>query len=158
MFPVYGKKSSKGRFLPKFVHKYVGDVHNVIYRSSWELKLFKWCDTNKNVLRWSSEEVKIPYVSPIDGKMHTYYVDVWMEVQNTEGEVKRFLIEVKPEQYTQPPKPPKRKTKRYIAEVCEYGKNQAKWDAAKSFCAKRGWEFVILTERHLAPDQVKPSK
>lgn len=158
MLSVYGKSTHKGKFLPKYVHKYIGDVHNVVYRSSWELKLFKWCDTNQNVLKWSSEEVRIPYISPIDGKPHTYYVDVWMEVKDTSGKIKRYLIEVKPEKFTQPPQQPKRKTKRYIAEVFEYGKNQAKWEAAKAFCTKRGWEFIILTERQLAPDRVKPSK
>lgn len=152
---MYGKNTYKGRYTPKYVHKYVGDVRNVIYRSSWELKLFKWCDMNSKVLRWSSEEVKIPYISPIDGKPHTYYVDVWMEVETTDGKTKRYLIEVKPEKYTQPPTQPKRKTKKYIAEVFEWGKNDAKWKAAKAFCEKRGWEFVILTERHLAPDQTK---
>lgn len=152
---MYGKNTYKGRYTPKYPHKYVGDVRNVIYRSSWEIKLFKWCDTNRNVLRWSSEEIRIPYISPIDGKPHTYYVDVWMEVMLADKQTKRYLVEVKPEKFTQPPQQPKRKTKKYIAEVFEWGKNDAKWKAARAFCEKRGWEFIILTEKHLAPELTK---
>jgi hypothetical protein len=31
----------------------------------------------------------------------------------------------------------------------EYGKNQAKWKAAREYCADRGWNFQIMTEKQL---------
>lgn len=145
---LYGKDTYKGRFVPRHPRKYVGDVTNIIYRSSWELKFMNYCDTNNGIVRWSSEEVKIPYVSPIDNKVHTYYVDFWVETKVGE-EIKHILFEVKPKKFTEPPKQPKRKTKKYIAEVFEWGKNEAKWKAAKEFCRKKGWEFYVLTEDDL---------
>ena len=39
--------------------------------------------------------------------------------------------------------------KTYISEVAEWGKNQAKWEAAKEYCADRGWSFQIMTEQEL---------
>ena len=48
-----------------------------------------------------------------------------------------------------PPPKPKRQTQKYIAEVYEYAKNQSKWEAAKDWCADRGYEFKIITESEL---------
>jgi hypothetical protein len=59
------------------------------------------------------------------------------------------VIEVKPAVQTREPKKPSRVTRRYVTEVMEYGKNQAKWKAAREFCADRGWNFQIMTEKQL---------
>lgn len=121
----------------------------IIYRSSYELKFMKWCDLNESVLRWASEEIVIPYVSPMDGLVHRYYVDFYIEVQDKTGRKKKYLVEVKPHRFTVPPEVPKRKTQRFISEVKQWGVNNAKWTAARRFASQNGWEFMLVTEKDL---------
>jgi len=139
----------KGRYIPRNIRKYRGDYKNVIYRSSWELKFMKYCDLNDSILEWGSEEVVIPYRSPLDNRIHRYFVDFYIKVEDMNGQIKKYLIEVKPKKQTAPPPKPKRQTKRYISEVTEYAKNQAKWKAATEFCEDRQWSFMIITEDEL---------
>ena len=109
----------------------------------------KWCDNHDHILEWGSEEIVVPYRSPLDGKVHRYFVDFYAKVRNKSGEAKKYLIEVKPKKQTVEPKIPQRKTKRYLTEVTTYITNQAKWEAAREWCADHGLEFIILTEDHL---------
>jgi|TARA_B100000035_G_scaffold17887_1_gene14300 hypothetical protein len=139
----------KGRYIPRNIRKYRGDYKNIIYRSSWELKFMKYCDLNDSILEWGSEEVVIPYRSPLDNRIHRYFVDFYIKVEDMNGQIKKYLIEVKPKRQTTPPPKPKRQTKRYISEVTEYAKNQAKWKAATEFCEDRQWSFMIITEDEL---------
>ena len=139
----------KGRYIPRNIRKYRGDYKNIIYRSSWELKFMKYCDLNDSILEWGSEEVVIPYRSPLDNRIHRYFVDFYIKVEDMNGQIKKYLIEVKPKRQTAPPPNPKRQTKRYISEVTEYAKNQAKWKAATEFCEDRQWSFMIITEDEL---------
>lgn len=139
----------QGFFKPKFPKKYMGDPTNIVYRSGWEKRVMQSLDDNLNVVRWSSEEVVIPYISPIDNRRHRYFVDFYVEVVTNDGSIKKMLLEVKPAAQTKPPAPPKRKTKRYITEVMTYGVNEAKWKAAKEYCIEKGWEFRIITEAEL---------
>tara|TARA_Y100000015_G_scaffold42308_1_gene49611 strand:- start:947 stop:1384 length:438 start_codon:yes stop_codon:yes gene_type:complete len=139
----------KGRYIPRNIRKYRGDYKNIIYRSSWELKFMKYCDLNDSILEWGSEEVVIPYRSPLDNRIHRYFVDFYIKVEDMSGQIKKYLIEVKPKKQTKPPAKPKRQTKRYISEVTEYAKNQAKWKAATEFCEDRQWNFMIITEDEL---------
>lgn len=138
----------KTTYIPKHPQKYAGNVGNIVCRSLWERAFAKYCDDTPGVLRWSSEEVIVPYVSPVDGQPHRYFVDFWLEVQSTSG-VRRFLVEIKPKSQTLPPKTPKRRTRRFLAESATYAVNQAKWDAARKYSRKRGWDFLVLTEQHL---------
>lgn len=137
--------STKGRFKPKNPQKYKGNPANIIYRSSWELKLMSYLDTHEEVIQWSSEEFSIPYRSPVDEKIHRYFPDFWMK--RKDGSI--TVIEVKPAKQTVPPDQPAKVTRRYVQEVFEYGKNQAKWKAAREFCADRNWEFMVMTEKEL---------
>ena len=57
-----------GRFTPSNPQKYIGDPNNIIYRSSWECKVMNWLDKNPDILSWASEELIIPYISPVDGQ------------------------------------------------------------------------------------------
>lgn len=139
----------KGKFIPRNVSKYRGDYRNIIYRSSWELKFMKYCDLNKNILEWGSEEIVIPYRSPLDGRIHRYFVDFYIKVKNVDGDIQKYLIEVKPKKQTKAPKIQKKMTKKYVYEVTEYAKNQAKWDAAKEFCEDRNYKFMLITEDEL---------
>ena len=140
-------RTYQGKFKPRNPDKYKGDPSNIVYRSSWELKAMLRFDQDSNVIWWQSEETVIPYRSPMDGKIHRYFVDFTIKTKD-----KVMLIEVKPKSQTIPPvlkegKSPK--TKRYINEVCTWGVNDAKWKAAREYCKDRNYEFVILTEDNL---------
>ena len=139
----------KGKYYPSFPRKYKGDPTNIIYRSLWERKFMVYCDKNQNILEWASEEIAIPYRSPIDNRVHRYFPDFYMKVKETNGKIKNYVIEVKPAKQTKPPAKPKRQTKGYIREAYEYAKNQAKWKMAKEYCADRQWVFKVVTEKEL---------
>jgi len=141
--------SYKGKYYPSYPRKYKGDPTNIVYRSLWERKFMVYCDKNESILEWASEEIAIPYRSPIDNRVHRYFPDFYMKVKERGGKVKRYVIEVKPAKQTKPPVKPKRQTKGYIREAYEYAKNQAKWKMAREFCADRQWEFKVVTEKEL---------
>jgi|TARA_A100001515_G_scaffold139375_1_gene133939 hypothetical protein len=141
--------SYKGKFQPSYPRKYKGDPTNIIYRSLWERKFMMYCDLNENIIEWGSEEIALPYRSPLDNRVHRYFPDFYIKVKENNGSLKRYLIEIKPKKQTVEPKVQKRKTKSYIYEVTEYAKNMAKWKAAEEFCKDRMWEFKVLTEDEL---------
>ena len=141
--------SYKGKYRPNNPLKYKGDYRNIIYRSLWELKFMKYCDSNQNILEWGSEEFWLPYRSPLDNKVHRYFPDFYIKVRETTGKINKMIIEVKPKRQCSEPKRPKKKTRGYIYEVREYARNQAKWKAARTYCLDRGYEFKILTENEL---------
>ena len=131
----------KGKFRPQNTEKYKGNPSNIIYRSGWELNFMKYLDRQPGVLQWNSEEIIIPYKSPIDGKWHRYYPDFW--VRTSQGE---SLIEIKPKKQTKPPKLNPKHKRRYLKEVRVWGINEAKWKAAEEVCENKGWKWQILTE------------
>lgn len=142
-------KFKQGLFIPKNPQKYTGDVRNIIYRSSWELRAFQWADMTPSVLSWSSEETIIPYVCETDGRLHRYFVDLKLKITSTDGSIKDYVVEIKPYSQTQPPKYPGRQTKRYIEEAMTFIKNQSKWKAARKYAEDRNMKFVILTEKEI---------
>jgi hypothetical protein len=142
-------KYHQGRFRAKNPQKYKGDVNNIIYRSGWELKVLMKFDLHPDVISYSSEEIVIPYISPVDNKKHRYYVDFYVKMKDKDGKIKEYLLEVKPLKQTFPPVKGKKVTKGYINEVMTYAVNQAKWDAARNYCEKKGLEFMIMTEKEL---------
>lgn len=137
----------KTRYEPKNPEKYVGNASNIICRSNWERKFCKYLDNNQNIIRWSSEELKIPYISTIDKKIHYYYPDFLFEALKNE-EVHTFVIEIKPKKQTIKPTPKKNK-RAYLNECITYETNICKWKAAETFCKSQGWSFKILTEENL---------
>lgn len=141
--------SYKGTFRPKNPAKYTGDPRNIIYRSLWELKLMRYLDDHSDILAWGSEELVIPYKSPIDGKMHRYFPDFVVKKKNRDGSTSTVIIEVKPRAQTIEPRVQKKATKKYINEVTTWGVNQAKWKAAEEYCADRKWTFQLMTEKEL---------
>jgi hypothetical protein len=141
--------SYKGKYQPSYPEKYNGDPTNIIYRSLWERKFCVYCDLNEKIISWESEEKCIPYRSPVDGKIHRYFPDFLIKVKESDGSIKKYMIEIKPKKQTVPPPKPQRQTKNYIREVYEYAKNQSKWEAAKEWCADRGYEFKVITENEL---------
>ena len=141
-------ESVKSRYKPNNPKKYNGDYRNIICRSNWERRFCSWCDLNVNVLEWGSEEFWIPYRAP-DGKVRRYFPDFIMKVKEQTGEIKTYVIEVKPAKQTRRPKPRKKVTKSYLYECKTYEVNQAKWKAAREWCDDRKVEFKIITEKEL---------
>jgi len=141
-------KFYQGKYTPINPDKYVGDVTNIQYRSGWEKKAMIFFDTTPSILKWNSEEVVVPYISPVDGKAHRYFPDFLVQYQTKTGEIKKMMVEIKPLAQCNPPKQ-KKQTKRMINEVATYLVNQAKWAAAELYCKKHGLEFKVLTERDL---------
>ena len=139
----------KGKYKPTYPEKYLGDPTNIIYRSLWERKFCKYCDLNDSIIKWASEEITIPYRSPIDNRIHRYFPDFYIKYRDSNGAIKNSLIEIKPLKQTIPPVKPNRQTKKYLYEAYEYAKNQAKWKVAREFCEDRQWEFKVLTENEL---------
>lgn len=111
--------------------------------------MMRWCDYNPAVVSWGSESVVIPYQNPLTGRVSRYFVDFNVSMRDKQGNLKKFLIEVKPHTQTLPPSQQTRNTRSLIRRQAEYIKNQAKWKAAVEWSSKKGYEFVILTEKQL---------
>ena len=139
----------KGKYSPSYPRKYKGDPTNIVYRSLWERKFMVYCDLNENILEWGSEEIILPYRSPVDGRVHRYFPDFYIKVKESTGRIKKMIIEIKPKRQCSPPSKPKKQTKGYLREAYEYAKNQAKWEAASEWCKDRGYIFKVFTEKEL---------
>ena len=140
----------KGRYRVNNSQKYIGDPTNVIYRSLLERRFMIYCDTNKSILKWGSEEIVVPYRSPKDSKIHRSFVDFIVHTQNKNNDTETLLVEVKPFKQCQEPEKRSKLTKKYLTEVYNWGINQAKWNAATEFARSRGWKFIVITEKTLA--------
>ena len=142
-------ESIKSKYKPQNPRKYKGNPNNIICRSNWEKKFCQWCDTNENILLWASEEFSIPYVSPLDRRVHKYYPDFLIKVQEGGGAIRDYVIEVKPKRQCIPPKRKSKVTKSYIYEAKTYEVNKAKWRAAEDWCKDRRLIFKVITEDEL---------
>jgi len=139
----------KGRFIPNNPGKYIGNADNIFFRSSWELMLFKWLDGTDSILQWASEEFSIPYLSPVDNKVHQYYPDALVIYRDKSGTIKKDIVEIKPYRETvQTAKSTDRDKKALLV-------NEAKWKAASIFCESQGMSFKVITEKTLFPRKNK---
>jgi hypothetical protein len=142
-------KYKQGIYRPINTEKYLGKT-NPVYRSGWELKFFRWADINPNILAWGSENIIIPYINPLDQKVHRYFVDNFIVFKDKDGNKQKLLIEIKPSKQTIQPVTTKGKHKKTILyEQTTWITNQAKWTAAKEWAKKKNMEFIILTEKEL---------
>lgn len=139
----------QGVFSPSHPEKYKGTTP-IFYRSGLELNFSRWCDRNDKVMQWGSESVVIPYMSPLDGKLHRYFVDYVLTLKVNEG-IKKYIVEVKPSSQTQPPSTSTGKKKRstILYEQVNWARNSAKWASAKMWAEKRGWNFIVITEKDI---------
>lgn len=131
----------RGRFKPQNPQKYVGNVNNVLFRSSWELQFMKWLDQNPAIMRWGSEELAIQYISPLDGKIHRYYPDMIIMYRHRDGTIRKEIVEIKP--YSQTVPTPKMSDRDKQALVV----NDAKWKAATIWAEGQGAKFRVITEK-----------
>jgi hypothetical protein len=144
------KKFRQGIYKPINAQKYRGHDYPR-FLSSWELKLFRWCDMNEDVVEWNSEGIAIPYLNPVTEKTSHYFPDVILKLK-INNQIKKYLIEIKPFRQTQDPRnlnQTRKRQKTIIYENLNYLKNVAKWEAAKKWASKMGYEFTILTEKEL---------
>lgn len=141
------------KFTPKRPEKYVGDVHNIILRSSWEKKFALWCDNNPSVIAWNSEGIPIKYWHSVDKRYRRYFVDFFVKLRVKGDVIEKLAIEVKPLKEKLPPERPKRKTprteERFLNECLTYQRNQDKWKAAEEWCKENDFKFLVLTEVEL---------
>lgn len=133
------------RYKPVNPAKYVGNINEIIMRSSWESKLAFWLDTTPTVLKWGSEIKAIPYYSSVDRRVRRYFPDFWALVKQTDGTEKRFIVEIKPNHQINPPKPG-RDSQKYKESLITWQRNQDKWVAARQFAQKNGFEFLVMDE------------
>lgn len=143
------RKPYQGRYRVENLSKYKGDATQVFFRSKLEYTFMKKIDRQPNVIEWSSEEIVIPYISPIDGLPHRYFPDNWVKVKSKDGTIKQMLVEIKPASQIVPPKKPKRKSKRYEEEVLTWVVNCAKWEAAEKYCREHNMVFKKFTEKEI---------
>ena len=127
--------------------KYVG-AKSPRYLSSWELHVCKFLDHHDSVIEWGGDEtVVIPYFDPTRQRKRRYMVDIYMKVKNRKGEIKTYLVEIKPKKETLPPTKTSRKRQDvFESEQNTFIVNSCKWQAARKYAAERGWDFIILTE------------
>jgi 2,3-bisphosphoglycerate-independent phosphoglycerate mutase len=138
----------QGIYRPQNQDKFIGQ--EAIFRSGIELKFFRFCDNNPNIIRWGSENVVISYFDPELQKKRKYHIDNYVEIK--EGNIiKKYLVEIKPFKQTQEPKVTKKRKKAHLLyEQSQWVTNsQGKWPAAREFAKKHGMEFIIITEREL---------
>jgi hypothetical protein len=147
-----------GRFIPKNPQKYVGNVNNIMFRSSWEVTFMKWLDKNNAVIRWGSEELAIPYVNPIKvdeagrPKISRYFPDFIVLYRDAFGNIKKEIIEVKP--YKESVLLPRASERDKMAFVV----NQAKWKAAAAFAESQGATFRVITEKTIFKNGARPNR
>lgn len=132
---------AKGLYRPENPEKYMGDPNKIRFLSAWERNFMVFCDTNPDVIQWSSEEIKIPYYHPFKKRVAMYIPDFIIKYRNKAGEVKTEVVEIKPA-----------KESMLKPKMTNYDKvclvlNTAKWQAARLLCDKHGIVFRILTEK-----------
>lgn len=143
---VNSKSHRKGLYTPINKQKYVGDILNIRYLSSWENQVCKWADLNPDIEYWGSEINIVKYLCPSDGQLHNYYIDFTFKYKN--GKV--LLVEVKPANQTILPKSTKGKKKStLLTENLAFMKNVAKWRAGHKYAEENGAKFVIWTQESL---------
>lgn len=148
---MYGKKCKSGHFYPKNRSKWV-NPDKIIYRSGLELRYMRYFDLNPQIIKVSSEETVVPYILSLDGRIHRYFLDFEITIKDNNGNIKTYLIEIKPDKFTKKPNLPRsgRKTKSYITQVENWIRNSDKWKAARNWAEKNNMEFLILTEKDIS--------
>ena len=143
------RQAYKGQFRPLNPQKYIGDINKIVFRSSWELAFMKYCDKEKTIVKWGSEEIRIPYNAFGNNKL--YYPDFIIVKQLPNKSFEKYLIEIKPHIQTRKPvlKEGSRSTSTYKKALYTYEVNKCKWNAAFAWCKKRNITFKIITEKHV---------
>lgn len=136
-------KWAQGIFTPKNSQKYIGN-HKPKYRSGWELTFMTFCDTNRNVLYWASEALRIPYKHPVTGKPTIYVPDFFVVYENKHGQKIAEVVEIKPKKQSIIESKVANTRDRIVVAI-----NHAKWASAMAYCKAQGYTFRVITEDDL---------
>lgn len=143
-------RTLQGKYRPNNPEKYKGDPGMIMYRSSWERNFMKYCDDEKKVKWWMSEERCVWYNNPVTKKKARYFPDFIICYERSDGIEVVEMVEIKPQSQVDGPNPnPKRRTQAWMNSVATYLINQKKWEAATKQCEDRGWNFRLLTEKNV---------
>jgi len=143
-------KFASGKYDIKNTSKFVGGKAPT-YRSSWELAFMRMCDSHPNITKWASENVKIPYRSPIDGKYHNYVPDFMVQYTDKDGVQHVELVEIKPSNQTT------LENARSQGQKIQTHLNAATWTAAQEWCSRKGIRFKVINEDQIFRNN-KPRK
>ena len=143
-------KFASGKYDIQNTSKFVGGKAPT-YRSSWELAFMRMCDSHPNITKWASENVKIPYRSPIDGKYHNYVPDFMVQYTDKDGVQHVELVEIKPSNQTT------LENARTQGQQIQTHLNAAKWTAAQEWCKRKGIRFKVINEDQIFRNN-KPRK
>lgn len=132
-------KFAQGPYTVQNPQKYVGKG-TPRYRSGWEHAFMRFCDTNDHIVKWASENIKIPYRNPVTGKNTNYVPDFLIQYRNKNNQVVTELIEIKPKKQSVIESKASQRDKAIVAV------NYAKWDAANKWCKAHGIRFRVITE------------
>lgn len=103
----------------------------------------RYCDVHPGVMEWASEPIKIPYKNPLKDQQTVYIPDFLVTYMKSGGGKSTKLIEIKPMHEAS------RAHARNSQDVAIRTKNEAKWGAATQWAARRGVDFLVLTEAEL---------
>lgn len=117
------------------------------YRSGWELAFMRMCDEHPNILKWASENVKIPYRHPFTGKYRNYIPDFMIQYVDKNNKMHVELIEIKPSDQTTMESATTVRQKEQVAI------NAEKWRAAHEWCKRKGIRFKVINEQQIFNNQ-----
>ncbi len=161
--PKQPTKYHQGLFTPNNKDKVVklNSQGGLYYRSGLEQKMMIYLDNNEKIINWGAEHLKIPYTKTEWSSdkqeyvvtSHTYYPDFYYELQRSDGSISRVVAEVKPYSETIEPKisakPTSKQLKNAEYAIKMYNKNLSKWTYMIEYCQRKGFEFIIITEKIL---------
>lgn len=122
----------------------------VVYRSSLELSVMLFLDKSDKVKKWGSETTVIPYFKEVEQRPARYFIDFTITLENN-GKLETWLVEVKPEKETLPPTNARgtKKQSTIMYESMTWITNNNKWESAKKYAEKKGYKFVLMTEKNI---------
>lgn len=143
-------KFAKGQYTVINESKFVGSKQP-IFRSSWELAFMRMCDSHPNIIKWASENIKIPYRNPMTGKYANYVPDFMIQYIDKNGTEHVELVEIKPRNQTT------MESARTQGQQIQTAINAAKWTAAQEWCKRKGIRFKVINEDQIFKNS-KPRK
>lgn len=115
----------------------------ITYRSKLELEVYQLLDSLTVCETWQAEPFYVPYL--FNKVSRKYLVDALIVWQKPMLGFSKWLLEIKPSQFAQPPS---QAANQFQAKHTL--QNQAKWRAAQLWAEERNYFFSVLTEQGLA--------
>jgi hypothetical protein len=161
--PRQPNKYHQGLYIPKNKDKVIklNSQGGLFYRSGLEQKMMVYLDNNEKIKFWGAENMKIPYTKTewvsesqeYKTTEHTYYPDFYYELKRDDESVAKVVAEVKPYSETIEPvlknNPTSKQLKNFEYSLKMYNKNLSKWTHMIEYCDRKGFEFIIITEKLL---------